>query len=91
MRLLESVLPLADQLFIYESADKQTAAFVCEFGKMQLLMAFSPDAFRGFSGEGKALDQLTENLPMFINLEKQNLKYERISNILFISKKIPNK
>lgn len=64
LRLLESVLPLADQLFIYESADKQTAAFVCEFGKMQLLMAFSPDAYRGFSGEGKALDQLTENLPM---------------------------
>lgn len=64
LRLLEGLIPLVDQLFVYESADRQTAAFVCEFGKMQLLMAFSPDAYRGFSGEGKALEQLTEKLPV---------------------------
>jgi hypothetical protein len=64
LRLLEGVLPLVEKIFVYESADKQTAAFVCEFGKMQLLMAFSPDAYRGFSGEGKALEQLTDNLPL---------------------------
>ncbi len=64
LRLLDGVLAIADKVFIYESADKQTVAFVYEFGKMQLLMAFSPDAYRGFSGEGKALEQLTENLPV---------------------------
>ncbi|WP_145858394.1 SWIM zinc finger family protein [Pedobacter suwonensis] len=63
LRLLDGVLAIADQVYIYESADKQTVAFVFEFGKMQLLMAFSPDAYRGFSGEGKALEQMTENLP----------------------------
>jgi len=64
LRLLDGILAIADKVYIYESADKQTIAFVYEFGKMQLLMAFSPDAYRGFSGEGKALDQMTENLPV---------------------------
>lgn len=64
LRLLDGVLAIADKIYIYESADKETCAIVCEFGKMQLLMAFSPDAYRGFSGEGKALENMTENLPI---------------------------
>lgn len=64
LRLLEGVLAIVDKIFIYESSDKETCAIVCEFGKMQLLMAFSPDAYRGFSGEGKALENMTEDLPI---------------------------
>ncbi|HOY20853.1 MAG TPA: SWIM zinc finger domain-containing protein, partial [Haliscomenobacter sp.] len=44
--------------------DRETCAFVCEMGKMQLLMAFSPDNYRGFSGEGKALESMTQNVPL---------------------------
>lgn len=64
LRLLEGVLAIVDKIYIYESSDKETCAVVCEFGKMQLLMAFSPDAYRGFSGEGKALENMSENLPV---------------------------
>jgi hypothetical protein len=64
LRLLEGILAIVDKIFIYESSDRETCAIVCEFGKMQLLMAFSPDAYRGFSGEGKALEHMTENLPV---------------------------
>lgn len=64
LRLLEGILPVVDKIYFYESSDKETCAVVCEFGKMQLLMAFSPDAYRGFSGEGKALENMTENLPI---------------------------
>jgi len=64
LRLLEGILAIVDKIFVYESADHETCALVCEFGKMQLLMAFSPDAYRGFSGEGKALEHMTENLPV---------------------------
>lgn len=64
LRLLEGLLPLLDKISVFESADRQTCAFVCDFGNMQLLMAFSPEANRGFSGEGKALDNLTQNLPI---------------------------
>lgn len=63
LRLLEGILAIVDKIFIYESSDKETCAVVCEFGKMQLLMAFSPDSYRGFSGEGKALENMAENLP----------------------------
>jgi SWIM zinc finger len=64
LRLLEGVLAIVDKIYFHESSDKETCAVVCEFGKMQLLMAFSPDAYRGFSGEGKALDNMTENVPL---------------------------
>lgn len=64
LRLLEGILSLVEKMHVYESSDKETCAVVCEFGKMQLLMAFSPDAYRGFSGEGKALENMTANLPM---------------------------
>jgi SWIM zinc finger len=64
LRLLEGVLAIVDKIYIYESSDKETCAIVCEFGKMQLLMAFSPDAYRGFSGEGKALENMSENVPI---------------------------
>lgn len=64
LRLLEGVLPLLEKIAVFESADRQTCAFVCDFGNMQLLMAFSPEPNRGFSGEGKALDHLTQNLPV---------------------------
>lgn len=64
LRLMEGLLPLLEKVSVFESADRQTCAFVCDFGKMQLLMAFSPEASRGFSGEGKALGNLTQNLPL---------------------------
>ncbi|WP_316837045.1 SWIM zinc finger family protein [Pedobacter nutrimenti] len=64
LRLLDGILAIVEKIFVYESADRETCAVVCEFGKMQLLMAFSPDAYRGFSGEGKALEHMTENLPV---------------------------
>lgn len=64
LRLLEGILSIVDKIYVYESSDKQTCSIVCEFGKMQLLMAFSPDSYRGFSGEGNVLETMTENLPM---------------------------
>jgi hypothetical protein len=64
LRLLEGILAIVDKMHLYESSDKETCAIVCDFGKLQLLMAFSPDAYRGFSGEGKALDNMSENLPI---------------------------
>lgn len=64
LRLLEGLLAIVDKIYVYESSDKETCSIVCEFGKMQLLMAFSPDAYRGFSGEGKALENMTENVPI---------------------------
>jgi hypothetical protein len=64
LRLLENILAIVDKVYVYQSSDRETCALVCEFGKMQLLMAFSPDAYRGFSGEGKALENMAQDLPI---------------------------
>jgi hypothetical protein len=63
LRLLEGILPMVDRLMIYQSQDRETCSLVAEFGKMRLMMAFSPDSYRGFSGEGKALDNMVEQVP----------------------------
>ena len=79
LRLLEGILALVDKMQIYESSDKETCAIVCEFGKMQLLMAFSPDAYRGFSGEGGCL-------PLNKTKKTTNLKspwFSYLTNISF--------
>lgn len=64
LRLLEGLLPLLHRVLVYESSDRETCALVCDFGKMQLLMALSPSSHRGFSGEGKALENMTGDVPI---------------------------
>ena len=79
LRLLEGILALVEKIHIYESSDKETCAIVCEFGKMQLLMAFSPEAYRGFSGEGGCL-------PLNKTKKTTNLKspwFSYLTNISF--------
>lgn len=64
LRLLEGLLPFLDGLKIYQTDDGQAAGFVLLLGSLQLVFAFSGDANRGFSGEGKALEHLIEGLPL---------------------------
>lgn len=64
LRLMEGMLPYIERMSVYQTPDKETCCFVMSLGKMRLIMAFSPDAYRGFSGEGKALESMTENVPM---------------------------
>jgi hypothetical protein len=64
LRLLEGLLPFVDGLLVYQSDDAQAAGFVLLLGNLQLVFGFSADAYRGFSGEGKALEHLTTALPM---------------------------
>ncbi|WP_306352176.1 SWIM zinc finger family protein [Flavobacterium sp. '19STA2R22 D10 B1'] len=64
LRLLEGILPLVKGIQIYQSQDKEACALVAEFGTMRLMMAFSPDAYRGFSGEGVALENMVKEVPL---------------------------
>lgn len=63
LRLMEGLLPFLDSLHIYRSGDGQAAGFIVVLGHLQLVFAFSADTYRGFSGEGKALEYLSEALP----------------------------
>jgi hypothetical protein len=64
LRLMEGLLPFVDGLTIYRSHDEQAAGFVLMMGPLQLVFAFSGDAYRGFSGEGAALEHLIADLPL---------------------------
>jgi hypothetical protein len=64
LRLLEGLLPFMDSLSVYATADAQACAFVLTLGELRFVLSLSADAYRGFSGEGKALDHLIEELPM---------------------------
>ncbi|WP_266367089.1 SWIM zinc finger family protein [Tellurirhabdus rosea] len=64
LRLMEGLLPFVDGLAVYGSPDEQAAGFVLLMGPLQMVFAFSADAYRGFSGEGKALEHLTTDLPL---------------------------
>ena len=77
LRLMEGLFPFLESLSIYQSADGQAAGFVLMMGAQQLVFAFSGDAYRGFSGEGKALEHLIDDLPLelvygFSNLLRAN-------------------
>jgi hypothetical protein len=64
LRLLEGLIPFADNLIVYTSKESKTTAFVLFFNNLRFVFALSPDVKRGFSGEGKILDGLTDNLPI---------------------------
>ena len=64
LRVMEGILPYLSSLKIYQSDDSQAACFVALIGLLRMVFTFSADAYRGFSGEGKALEQLIEEVPL---------------------------
>lgn len=59
LNLLDNLLLLADSLSFYQAEDQQCAGIVLGFKDMQMLFLFSENVYRGFSGEGKNLEQLS--------------------------------
>lgn len=73
LRLIDNLLPLLDSMFIYQSDDKQASTFVLMLSNLRFTITFSSDAYRGFSGEGKALEHLINDIPLewVFNLNNQ--------------------
>lgn len=64
LRLMEGLLPFMDAMHIYASGDGAACGFLITLGNLQMIFAFSADPYRGFSGEGKALEFLVDELPL---------------------------
>jgi hypothetical protein len=62
--LLRNLILSIDSLFVYKAADEQSVAIVLEFNNAHMTFLFSKSVFRGFSGEGKNLENLINNLPI---------------------------
>ena len=63
LRLLETLLPLADKLQVFTHVTGQSTTWQLYFGPVRFSLSLSRDSWRGFSGEGAALDSLIADVP----------------------------
>ncbi|QHS59377.1 SWIM zinc finger family protein [Chitinophaga agri] len=63
LRLIELLLPLADQLRVYAHPAMQATTWQLYFGSICFTLSLSREASRGFSGEGAVLDALIADVP----------------------------
>ncbi|WP_256005230.1 SWIM zinc finger family protein [Pedobacter deserti] len=63
LRLLEPLLPFIDQLKVFAHPGMQSTTWQLYFGGLRFSISLSRDTWRGFSGEGAALDALLEDIP----------------------------
>lgn len=63
LKLLQPLIPLINELKIYPQKDMQSVTFMLCFEELNFIFSISRDFWRGFSGEGAALESLIEDLP----------------------------
>ncbi len=63
LRLLEPLLSLAEELRVFVHPDMQSTTWQLYFGNVRFSLSLSREAWRGFSGEGAALDALIADVP----------------------------
>jgi hypothetical protein len=63
LKLLEPLLPLATEMKVFPHPDMQSVTWQLYFGVVRFSLSISRDAWRGFSGEGAALESLIEDVP----------------------------
>lgn len=63
LKLLEPLLALSDELKVFSHPDMQSTTWQLYFGNLRFSLSLSRDAWRGFSGEGAALESLVEDVP----------------------------
>ncbi|MEL7118365.1 MAG: SWIM zinc finger family protein [Bacteroidota bacterium] len=63
LRLLQPLIPLIKELKVFPHKDMQAVTFILAFNDLNFVFSISRDFWRGFSGEGAALEALIEDLP----------------------------
>ncbi len=63
LKLIEPLLAMADELRVFPHATMQATTWQVYMGAVRFTLSLSRDAWRGFSGEGAALESLIEDVP----------------------------
>ena len=63
LKLIAPLMPLIKELKVYPHEDMQAVNFILCFDELNFTFSVSRNFWRGFSGEGAALDSLLEDLP----------------------------
>ena len=72
LNLLQSLILSIDSLFIYKNESEQSFSLLLNFKNIQMTFLFSNSTYRGFSGEGKLLEDLTTNISSELILGMNN-------------------
>lgn len=62
LRLIEPLLPFVDRMEVFADPHGQSTTWQLYFGDMRFILSLSRDCWRGFSGEGAALEALNQGL-----------------------------
>jgi hypothetical protein len=63
LKLIEPLVAHADELRVFAHPDMQSTTWQLYFGALRFSLSLSRDSWRGFSGEGAALEDLLEDVP----------------------------
>jgi len=63
LKLIEPLLAIADKVQVFPHKDMQATTWQVYMGAVRFTLSISRDAWRGFSGEGAALEALIEDIP----------------------------
>ena len=61
LALIQNLIPSIQQLWIYKHETQQCFAVILDFNEIRMTYLFSNSVYRGFSGEGKLLADLTNS------------------------------
>lgn len=78
LRLIEGLLPFVDKMMIYQAPQGQSVAVEMYMKNLVMTLALSPECYRGFSGEGAVLENLSEVPSEFVYAFDQLLKANEI-------------
>ncbi|WP_125722544.1 SWIM zinc finger family protein [Flavobacterium ustbae] len=62
LNLIQKLISSVDSLFIYRHNTQQSFALILNFKDIQMTYLFSNSVYRGFSGEGRLLEDLTDSI-----------------------------
>ena len=75
LRLLEQLVPLADELRIFAHKNMQSTSWQLYFGPIRFSLSLSRENWRGFSGEGAVLESLIADVPEALITRFDQLSY----------------
>ncbi|OXE95283.1 hypothetical protein BC749_11350 [Flavobacterium araucananum] len=86
LNLIQKLISSVDSLFIYRHKTQQSFALILNFKDIQMTYLFSNSVYRGFSGEGKLLEDLTNSISSnLINGMDNYFKTNEVFNPTLIS------
>ncbi len=75
LRLIERLLPFCNEVTFYATPDGQSTAWQLDMDSVRFTLVLSREVWRGFSGEGKGLLDMSGDLDLdFLQLVRSNFK-----------------